>query len=397
MKYLYFDACSGLSGDMILGALLDLGVPPALFKNEMDKLKLPVEIKVRTVKRASLRALKVSVSVRNKKNNTRKWFDIEEIVQKSHFSPAVKKRALAIFRNLFKAESRVHGEKFYETHLHEAGADDALIDILGCCYLAEILNISEFFSSPLNIGQGWVKGSHGTLPVPPPAVAELLKGIPVYSGWVKEELVTPTGAAIISTLAQKFITFPEICYEKIGYGAGYRDFPDFPNVLRVFYGDRKKFNVDKKAYIIESNIDDSSPQILASFFDKAFKLGALDIFLTPVFMKKNRLASKLTVLAEIDKIDPLIKAIFKETTSIGVRYYPVERKVLERKVVKIKVLEEEIAIKTAYLNGEEVNVQPEFSDCLRVAKKSKLPVKKILELTLNELSKMRKKASYKKI
>jgi len=384
MKFIYFDAIAGMSGDMILGALLDLGVPQDLFTDAMAKLKLPVDIRITETKRASLRALQVDVEVKKKKPITRKWADIDSLIQDSPFEEDIKKMSLDIFRNLFEAESRVHGHKFAETHLHEAGADDAIIDIVGCAYLAKQLNISTFYASPLNVGRGWVKTSHGILPVPPPAVAELLKGIPAYSAWVNQELVTPTGAAIAATVVEKFIAFPEICCERIGCGAGGRDFSGFPNILRAFMGKAEEFKKDKDVYQIEANIDDSTPQILANFYDKAFMLGALDVFLTPVMMKKNRQATKLTVLTELDKMDSLIKAIFEETSSIGVRYYPVGRRILERKMVNVEIFGEQIGIKIAYLEDEEVNIQPEYADCLTLAEKQKMPVKKIMELAKSE-------------
>jgi hypothetical protein len=384
MKYCYFDASTGLSGDMILGALLDLGVSSAMFKEKMNELGLPVSIQIKETKRASLRGLKVNVQVMRKKAEARKWTDVQALLEGSPFSPQVKKNALAIFKNLFQAEAKVHGNKFNQTHLHEIGADDAIIDILGCCFLAEVLNISDFYSSPLNLGTGWIKSSHGILHVPSPAAAQLLKNIPVYSAWVKEELVTPTGAAIASTLVKKFIPFPEISYERIGHGAGSKDFPKIANILRVFYGKKEEFRAEKKVYTIEANIDDSNPQVLAGFFDKALKSGALDVYFTPVLMKKNRLATKLTVLAAADKIDFLINTIFKETSSIGVRYYAVERRVLEREIKKVKILGEEVRIKISYLEGEEVNVQPEFLDCLKMAKKRERPVKEITQLALME-------------
>jgi len=392
MKYIYFDASAGLSGDMILGALLDLGVSSSLFREKMAELKLPIEIQLKETKRATLRGLKVDVLVKAKKTVERTRSDIEDIIKKSRFSSSVKKNASAIFKKLFEAEARVHGHSVNEAHLHEAGADDAIVDIVGCCFLAEILEISEFYCSPLNLGQGWVKSSHGRLPVPAPAVAELLKGIPVYSAWIKAELVTPTGAAIVSTLVKKFIPLPEISYEKIGCGAGTSNFRKLPNILRAFYGNKKEFNAERKAYMIEANIDDSNPQVLATFFDTAFKLGALDVFLTPVLMKKGRLATKLTVLTETDKIDSLISAVFKETSSIGVRYFPVERRVLERKIEKVGILGEKVAIKISYHEGKEVNIQPEFSDCLRLAKKSDLSVKEIMQLVLKEFYKEREKS-----
>ncbi|TET71205.1 MAG: nickel pincer cofactor biosynthesis protein LarC [Candidatus Aminicenantes bacterium] len=392
MKYIYFDASAGLSGDMILGALLDLGVSSSLFREKMAELKLPVEIQLKETKRATLRGLKVDVLVKAKKTVERKRSDIEDIIKRSSFSSSVKKNASAIFKKLFEAEARVHGHSVNEAHLHEAGADDAIVDIVGCCFLAEILDISEFYCSPLNLGQGWVKSSHGRLPVPAPAVAELLKGIPVYSAWIKAELVTPTGAAIVSTLVKKFIPLPEISYEKIGCGAGTRNFRELPNILRAFYGNKKEFNAERKAYMIEANIDDSNPQVLATFFDTAFKLGAQDVFLTPILMKKGRLATKLTVLTETDKIDSLISAVFKETSSIGVRYFPVERRVLERKIEKVGILGEKVAIKISYQEGKEVNIQPEFSDCLKLAKKSDLSVKEIMQLVLKEFYKEREKS-----
>jgi uncharacterized protein (TIGR00299 family) protein len=384
MNYIYFDAFSGLSGDMILGALLDLGVSPDSFIPKMAELELPVDIRVEETKRCSLRALKVDVHVRSKTEKTRKWADVESLINGTSFTESVKTNALQIFQKLFEAEAHVHGHTFREAHLHEAGADDAIIDIVGSCYLFEQLGIRRFYASPLNVGQGTIKTSHGVLPVPPPAVAELLKGIPIYADFVKQELVTPTGAAIISSVVEKFLPFPELCYEKVGCGAGGRDFPDFPNILRVFYGERPSPDADRDIYIIETNIDDSTPEILASFYDKAFSLGALDVYLTPVFMKKNRLATKLTLLAELDKIDTLIHAIFEETSSLGVRYFPVSRRVLERKIVKVRLFDEEIPVKVAFSGQKEVNIQPEFADCLTLAQKKGIPVKHVLELVKRE-------------
>ena len=387
MKYIYFDAKAGLSGDMILGALLDLGVSRAKFKTHMAKLGLPVNIQIRDVERSHLRGLKVDVLAKGKTSPARRWKDIESFIKKTPFPKSVKAGGLAIFENLFKAEAKVHGCSFEETHLHEAGADDALIDVLGCVLLSEELEVSEFYASPLNVGEGWVKTSHGVLPVPPPAVAELLTGIPVYSAGPKAELVTPTGAAIARTLVKKFLPFPELTYEKIGAGAGSLDFPGFPNILRIFYGGTSWFAPDKKVYLVEATIDDSNPQILAGFMDLALERGALDVFLTPVVMKKNRLATKLTLIAELDKMEDLIAAVFRETSSIGVRYYPVERRALQRKIKTVRLLGEDIGIKISSLEGKDINIQPEFSDCLRLARKKGVPVKEILRLAIQEYSK----------
>jgi len=385
MKYVYFDASSGLSGDMILAALLDLGPSRTLFRKKMAELNLPVDIAIRETQRAGLRGLKLEARVKKgRESKPRLWRDVEALIRKSPFQDSVKSEALAVFKTLFEAEAKVHGNTFLKTHLHEAGADDAVIDILGSCYLAEILGIDRVYCSPLNVGRGWVKTSHGVLPVPPPAVAEILKKAPVYSAWAEHELVTPTGAAIIATWADKFIPFPEMSYEKIGCGAGSRDFKGFPNILRVFYGEEKALRPEKTIYQIEANIDDSSPQLLAHFMERALALGALDAFLTPVVMKKGRMATKLTLLVEAAKMDELIEAVFEETTSIGVRYFPVERRVLDRAVAKVRVLGEEIGLKIASLAGKEINAQPEFKDCLKVAEKKALPVKLIHQLAIRE-------------
>jgi len=387
MNYVYFEAKAGLSGDMILAALLDLGIPRAAFKAKMAELRLPLKITVKDVERSRLRGLKVDIRIEKPTARARKWKDIAAFIKRSPFDTAVKENALAIFRNLYAAESKVHGCPFEQTHLHEAGADDALADVLGSAWLARELNIGAFYCSPLNVGSGWVKTSHGVLPVPPPAVAELLKGVPVYSAHAEAELVTPTGAAIVKTLVERFIPFPELVYEKIGYGAGDRDLPGLPNILRAFLGEADRFSPGKQVYIVEATIDDSNPQILASFMDRALTLGALDVYLTPVVMKKNRLATKLTLLSGLDRIDALISAVFRETSSIGVRYYPVERRALERTKTTIRLLGESVGIKIASLGGKPVNVQPEFEDCLNIARKKRLPLKDVLRLALEHYSK----------
>lgn len=379
MNFIYIDGSAGLSGDMFLAALIDLGCSFEKFNREINKLNLPIDVSIKETRRLSLRALKVDVKVEKGISCPRKWKDIQQIILRSHFSSAVKEKSLSIFKNLFKAESRVHGCPFEEVHLHEAGADDALVDILGCSLLLEELGVEKLYSSPLNIGRGWIKTSHGNFPVPPPAVAELLKGLPVYSAWAETELVTPTGAAIASTLIDKFIQFPQLCYQKIGCGAGEKDLPGFPNILRLFYGKKINLNQDEQIYLLETNIDDSNPQILASFMEKALSMGALDVYLTPVFMKKNRMATKLTILTAVDKIEILTRELFKETTSIGVRYFPVFRRILERSFSEVEIYGEKIRMKRAFLDGEEINAQPEFSDCVKISKKKNISLLTVIE------------------
>ncbi len=378
MNDLYLDGSAGLSGDMFLGALLDLGIPPARFKRDLARLRLPVTIGVRRVRRGALSGLKVDVRVRGGGSAPRTFEEISALIRKSRFPASVRNRGLEVFRTLFQAEAKVHGRPFRKAHLHEAGADDALVDILGTCSLLEALEVKKIYCSPLNLGSGWVESGHGVLPVPPPAVAELLKGVPVYAANAEAELVTPTGAALAVVLVSSFGPLPEFRYDRIGYGAGGRDLPGFPNVLRIFCG--RSGASDRPAsslYVLETHIDDSTPEVLAAFLDKALEIGALDAALTPIVMKKGRLATKLTLLAEADRIDDLVAGVFRETSSIGVRFYPVERRTLDRVSQTAHPAGESVAVKTARFQGRTVTVHPEFEDCLRTARKTGLPLKDV--------------------
>jgi uncharacterized protein (TIGR00299 family) protein len=378
MKFVYFDASAGLSGDMISAALLDLGVSPAKYKTVMNGLSLPVRIRVREVERSHLRARKIDVKIQGKGSPPRRWKDVAGLIKKAHLPTSVKERGRTVFEALFKAEAKVHGETFDRVHLHEAGADDALVDVLGACWLAETLGIGEFFCSPLNVGAGSVLTAHGILPVPPPAAAELLRGVPVYSAHAQTELVTPTGAALIKTFVSKFTSFPELTYDRIGCGAGGRNIETLPNILRAFYGARRNFSPDKRVYLLEATIDDANPQVLAAFMDRALEKGALDVHLTPVVMKKNRLGTKLTLLAESAALETLIAAVFTETSSIGLRYFPVERRALVRRIETVRLEGRPVRVKTALLDGRPINVQPEYEDCLALSRAKKLPLKDIL-------------------
>jgi hypothetical protein len=378
MKFVYFDASAGLSGDMISAALLDLGVSPSAYRTAISGLNLPVRVKISEVERSHLRARKIDVEVLGAGSPARRFKDIASLIKKAGLPPSVKERGRAVFEALFEAEAKVHGETFDGVHLHEAGADDALVDILGACWLAETLGVGEFFCSPLNVGSGTVRTAHGVLPVPPPAVAELLRGVPVYSAHARGELVTPTGAALAKTLVSKFIPFPELTYDRIGCGAGGRDIETLPNILRAFFGDRKNFAPDKRVYLLEATIDDANPQVLAAFMDRALEKGALDVFLTPIVMKKNRLGTKLTLLCESAVLEALIAAVFTETSSIGLRYFPVERRALVRRMQTIRLEGRPVRVKTALLDGRPINIQPEYEDCLSLSRAKKLPLKDVL-------------------
>ncbi len=382
LKYVFFDGFSGMSGDMVLASLVDLGADRRLFRKMIDSMHLPVKLGFREVEKNGLRALKVDVDIdrdeHHHHHHCRNFSEVEKVVRGGDFPDTVKDRAMSVFRRLFEAEARVHGGTFAETHLHEAAADDALVDIVGSCCLLELLGIGEVYCSPLNVGSGTVKASHGILPVPAPATAELLKGFPAYSAHAEVELVTPTGAALATTLAARFVSFPELPYDTIGYGAGSRDVPGMANILRAFCGELPDgLPGPGTVHVIESVIDDTPPQLLAGFIETALESGALDVNLSPVYMKKNRLGVKLTVLAPVDKVDALTEAIFRETTSIGVRSYPVERRVLERTFETVDVSGEKIRLKVSSLGKRRMNVQPEYEDCLKAAKKLGLPLKEI--------------------
>ena len=377
IRVLHFQPFAGLSGDMVLAALLDLGVNQKEFKEAMEHLGLGIKIKISQVERANLRSLRVEVILPEKKKiKERKWSEIQNLIKATPFSFQVKERAELIFRLLFQAESRVHGCRLQKIHLHEAGADDALVDIIGSCWLLEKLQVDKITCAPINLGSGWVKTDHGLLPVPPPAVSEILRNVPVYSFGPPVELTTPTGAAIIACLADSFVAFPEITVNRVGYGAGFRDFPDFPNLLRVFLGEVNNKNVSP-LYEINTNIDDTTPQVLAYTSEKLLKAGALDVFQTPVVMKKGRLATQLTVLVPADKMDKVIEILFKETTTIGLRYHPVERQVLERKIETVEVEGKRIPVKIAFYGNRVVQIQPEY-DCLsELAEEKAIPLKEI--------------------
>ncbi|NPV83571.1 MAG: nickel pincer cofactor biosynthesis protein LarC [Candidatus Aminicenantes bacterium] len=377
MKFIYFDCSAGASGDMILASLLSLGVPLEEFRQAIGGLKLKVEVRARKASSNGFSGLRVEVQV-PRTSSSRTFSEVAGTISRSKLEPEVKENALKIFRRLFEAESRVHGRSFKTAHLHEAAADDALVDIVGTCWLLRRLRVTEVYFSPVNLGSGFVETGHGKLPVPPPAVGELMRGIPVYTSQEPVELLTPTGAAILTTLGRSLSPWPELIYEKIGYGLGHRELKFQPNLLRAFYGEQELFQPARKVQVIEATIDDASPQLLGNFINRVLELGALEAYLTPIVMKKNRLGSKLTVLAEVDKIDRLIEAIFRETTTIGLRYHPVERRALRREVREISLRGQKVRVKVSYYGQEAVNFQPEYDDCLKLAQKLNLPLKQVI-------------------
>ena len=383
----YFDCSSGISGDMILGALVDAGVSPEKLNKALSCLPVRgYRLNVKEVKRAGLKATKVDVmqDARCKMQDAKRWKDIEKIINASSLSTDIKEKGLKVFKRLFEAEAKVHGERFGRVHLHELGAVDCIVDIFGTLIGLDILGIERVYASPLNLGGGTIKTSHGVLPVPAPATAELLRDVPVYSSDMPFQLTTPTGAVLITSLADGFGQMPEMSVSEIGIGAGGMDFKTHPNVLRVFVG-TPPFNSplnkggQRGVTVIETNIDDMNPQIYEHVMEILFKAGALDAFLTQVIMKKGRPGVKLTVLCTKDKKEALMKIILKETTSIGLRFYEAGRKTLEREIKTITTDFGKVKVKISKLGDNIIKITPEYEDCKIIARKLNLPLAEVMK------------------
>jgi uncharacterized protein (TIGR00299 family) protein len=391
----YFDCFSGISGNMVLGALLDCGVDPDSLRAELAKLKVGgYRLEIREAAKAGLRGLLVEIPVKAKQP-PRHLSEIEEIIQSAALPERVRERSLSVFQNLARAEAKVHGEPVEKVHFHEVGAVDALVDIVGTAIGLEILGVEEVYSSPLRIGAGSVETAHGVLPVPAPATAELLRGVPVYGRDVEAELVTPTGAALLAGLAAKFGDAPLMRVERMGYGAGTRDLP-WANLLRVTIGqivaagEGRRPAFAEREMVVEANIDDMNPQWYEHVVDKLLAAGALDVYLTPIQMKRSRPAVTLSLMVDESKLDAALGILFSETTTIGVRMHPVERRKLEREETTIETAYGRVRIKTAKWKGRVMNAAPEYRDCLRLAEEKGVPLKEIYQAALAAARGMKK-------
>ncbi|MEW6740109.1 MAG: nickel pincer cofactor biosynthesis protein LarC [Nitrospirota bacterium] len=389
-KIAYFDCFAGISGDMCLGALVDAGVNLSDIK--MGLKKLPIQnysLTSKKVLRGGISATKVDVilkrsAISDQQSAAKKWKDIKKIIEASALPDKIKQKGLHIFKKLFEAEARVHGEPFDKVHLHELGGIDCLVDIFGALIGLDILGIKKIYVSSINLGSGSVKTEHGILPVPAPATAELLKGYPVYSSEIPFELTTPTGAAIISGMNADPYSLSKVTIEKIGYGAGNKDIANMSNTLRILIG--KEANAggsEEFVTVIETNIDDMNPQFYEHVMERLFKAGAHDVFLENIIMKKGRPAVKLTVISEEGDIENLSNILFKETTTIGLRFYKAHRNTLSREIKKIKTKYGDVRVKVSSLKGNIVNISPEYEDLKAIAKETKIPIKKIAEEVLS--------------
>ncbi|HEX3280066.1 MAG TPA: nickel pincer cofactor biosynthesis protein LarC [Pyrinomonadaceae bacterium] len=391
MKTLYFDCFAGASGDMILGALVAAGVHPQELKDQLSLLGVSgYAIDFETVNRSGISATYARVQTAHEHAH-RHLSDILKIIYDSRLSDSVKERAAKIFSRLAEAEARVHNEPIEKIHFHEVGALDAIIDVVGAAICFDLLGIEHFLSSALHVGSGMVDMDHGRFPVPPPAVTELLKGAPFYSTEIKGELLTPTGAAIITTVCSEFGALPALKLEQTGYGAGTREYEKFPNVLRVLIGETADVRRhDLKLWMLETNVDDMSPQVFGHVMERAFELGALDCYFTPIQMKKNRPGVLLSVLCAAPERDRLRDLLFSETTTLGIRSYEVERRALERRTVRVETQYGPIDVKVAQLNGHILKEMPEYEQCRQAARDANVPLRLVEDAARNAFAKSAK-------
>jgi uncharacterized protein (TIGR00299 family) protein len=387
MKIAYFDCFSGISGDMTLGALVDAGCDLAEMEAHLRRLPVPGwKISAEKVVRRGFRATQVKVESSDPQRH-RSLSDILQLIERAGLPQGIAGKASGIFQLLGKAEAFVHGVPIEKVHFHEVGAVDAIVDIVGAAAGFEQLGVEDFFCSALNVGSGRVETQHGSLPVPAPATAELLRGAPTYSNGIQRELVTPTGAAIVVTLASRFGPQPGMTVAAIGLGAGSAELAEQPNVLRLFIGEAlargdnasvNEATPDEDILVLEANLDDMSPQVYGYFAERALEAGALDVFSIPVQMKKNRPGQLVTVLCKPEDREKLSGLLFRETTTLGVRQSNVRRRTLQREIIAVETSLGSIRMKVARLNGHILNVAPEYEDCQKIAAERGVPLKQVL-------------------
>jgi len=382
LRHAYFACFSGISGDMVLGALVDAGADLRAIEADLRRLGLEGwSISARKVKRGEIFATHVNVET-SEGHHHRGLSVILQRIDNAKLVPRAAERARKIFTRLAEAEAKVHQQPIEQVHFHEVGAIDSIVDIVGAAIGFELLGIDEFACSAFDVGAGQVQTAHGLLPVPAPATAELLQGAPVFTSGIAKELVTPTGAAIATTLAARYAEIPTMTLKAIGYGAGSADLKGKANVLRLLIGESAVIEPaeywDAPVIVIETNIDDMSPQIYGYFVDRALEAGALDVFSSSVQMKKNRPGQLITILSEPHNVSRLIDLIFRETTTIGVRTHEARRKTLARESVTVETPFGEVRMKISRMHGAVLNATPEYEDCRRIATLKNIPLKDVL-------------------
>lgn len=379
MRIAYFDCFSGASGDMILGAMIDAGLSPGGLREELKKLQLQnVSLKIKKVLKGGISATQVMVQGKDEKRHSRSLKEILQIIDRSRLDSEVKEKSRDVFQRIASVEARIHRRPVEEIHFHEIGGLDSVVDIAGAVWGFRELEIERLYVSRVNVGTGFVRCEHGLLPVPAPATLALMKGKPIYSSGVETELLTPTGAALLTSFGSEFGRMPNIQVERIGYGAGRSDFPHL-NVLRLIIGEEEHVDGREKVLVVETNIDDMNPQLYDYIMERLFAMEAQEVFLTPIFMKKNRPAILLTVICSGEKLSSVIDFLIRETTTIGLRWREEERSCADRKMVSLGTRYGDIRFKWAQWKGERVNLSPEYEDCKRLALKKGVSLKEVFE------------------
>jgi hypothetical protein len=379
MRTAYFDCFSGASGDMILGALIDAGLSPQRLREELKKLRIPtVHLKVRKVLKKGISGTRVIVEGKNEKRSHRNLKEILRIVRRSRVETEVKEKSEEIFKRIASVEAKIHQIPIEEVHFHELGGLDSIVDIVGSVWGVRALGIEKIYVSKVNVGAGFVKCEHGILPVPAPATLSLMEGKPIYSSGVERELLTPTGAAILAALGSEFGSMPRIHVDRIGYGAGRDDLPH-PNLLRLVLGTSESTSGKETVAVVETNIDDMNPQFYDYVMEKLLAIEVLEVFVTPILMKKNRPGHLLTVICSPGKLPSVAKFLFEETTTLGLRWHEEEREKTDREILSLRTKYGRIRFKLARWEGRVVNLSPEYDDCKRLAFESGVPLKNVFE------------------
>jgi uncharacterized protein (TIGR00299 family) protein len=379
MRIAYFDCFSGASGDMILGSMLDAGLSLRLLREELKKLRIPaIRLKVKKVLKQGISATQVIVEGRSEKRSHRSLKEMLRIIEGSDIESAVKKKSEEIFRRIASVEAGIHQKPMEEIHFHEIGGLDSIVDIVGAVWGFQQMGIDKLYVSKVNVGTGFVECEHGTLPVPAPATLSLMKGKPIYSSGVEKELLTPTGAALLTSLGSEFGKMPAMMVERIGYGAGRDDLPH-PNLLRLIIGTPAVTSGKERVTVIETNIDDMNPQFYDYVMEKLFEMEIQEVFLTPIMMKKNRPGTLLTVICPSEKLPSIIEFLLSETTTLGLRWHEEERERADREILTLETRHGKIRFKLAQWEGRAVNLSPEYEDCKRLALKKRVPLKDIFE------------------
>ncbi|HXD87086.1 MAG TPA: nickel pincer cofactor biosynthesis protein LarC [Urbifossiella sp.] len=379
MRVAHFDCFSGISGDMVLGALLDSGVDAAAIRAALESLGLPIQLEIERVKRCGFAATKATV-IAEDQENYRFLPDIEAILARGRLTEKQRGLALGIFRKLAAAESAAHGLPLERVHFHEVGALDSIADIVGAAVGLDLLGVERFTSSPVPPGSGSVKGAHGIMPVPTPGTAELLKGVPLATSSVKGELTTPTGAAILTSVVTEFTSSPAMTIERIGSGAGTKDFLEQPNILRLFVGQAhpwQRVGASDTVIVLETNLDDVSPEVVGFCMERLFAAGALDVFVMPGLMKKNRPGDLISVIAAPETADALEAVLFRETATFGIRRHSAERSKLEREAISVQTPWGPVLAKRGWRKGGFEVVTPEYEDCARIAREQGVPLRDV--------------------